>query len=135
MVNTTVSSINISGTTYGRSTDKSDVDLITHIYQYMLAATLLLSVFILVHDSIIFMDYFPSRRKFVASMFMLITACDMLTAFGSLLQGIPAVICLLDGSARFPNWSNGIYFPISGNFYQCSVFYTVVLSVKKNNQH
>ena len=64
---------------------------------------------------------------------MLITACDMLVAFASLLQGIPAAICLLDSSACFPNWSNGIYFPISGNFYICSVFHTVVLSVKKQS--
>ena len=100
-------------------------------YRYMLPVNLVLSVFILIHNSVILMDYYPDRRKFVTSMFMLIAACDMLTAFGCVLKAVPAALCLLNPEALFPYWLEGLHLPVSGISYIFSVFFTVVLSVTK----
>ena len=100
-------------------------------YQYLLPVNLLLSLLILVHNTVILMDYFPDRRKFFTSLFMLIAGSDMLTAFGCILKAVPAVICLTDANKSVPSWLNFAYFPLSGTGYICSVFFTVVLSVTK----
>ena len=127
MANTTMTSAYVSGTF--TSTEDPEVPIST--YQYVLPVDLLFSGVILVHNSIILKDYYPERKKLVTSIFMLIAACDMLTAFGSVLRSVPAVIYLLDSNARIPNGLNGLYVPFLETSYACSVFFNVVLSVTK----
>ena len=100
-------------------------------YKFMLPGNIFLSLFILLQNSIILVDNFPDRSKFVTSMFILIAAFDMIQAFGSILKGIPALICLLNSQATVPRWLNVFHFPLAGTSYICSVFFNVVLSATK----
>ena len=104
---------------------------ISTTFKYMLPGNLLLSAFILFQNSIIVVDYFPDRRKFVISIFMLIAAFDMVQAIGSIFEAIPALICLFNSQAFVPKWLNIFHFPLAGTTYVCSVFFNVVLSVTK----
>ena len=94
-------------------------------YKFMLQGNIFLSLFILLQNSIILVDNFPDRSKFVTSMFMLIAAFDMIQALGSVLKGIPALICLLNSQATVPRWLNVFHFPLAGTSYICSVFFNV----------
>ena len=104
---------------------------ISHTFKFILPVNLFLAGFILLQNTIILVDYFPDRKKFVTSLFMLIAVLDMLLALGSLLKAIPAVICRLNSQANIPKWLNFLHFPISGTSYILSVFVNVVLSVTK----
>lgn len=104
---------------------------ISTTFKYMLPENMILSVFILLQNSVILVDYYPDRRKFVTSIFMLIAAFDMIQAFGSVLKAIPAVICLVKTDASVPKWVNMFHFPIAGTSYICCIYFNVVLSAAK----
>ena len=77
----------------------------------------------------ILVDYYPDRKKLVISLFMLIAVLDMTVAFGTVLEAIPAIICLVNSKAKIR--TNLWYFPIAGTSYIVSVFANAVLSVTK----
>ena len=106
-----------------------DFKTIKQTFKYMLPVNLFLSVFILLQNSIILVDYYPDRKKLVISLFMLIAVLDMTVAFGTVLEAIPAIICFINSEAEI--WTNLLYFPIAGLSYIVSVFANAVLSVTK----
>jgi hypothetical protein len=108
-----------------------DTSYITKTYENMLPAIFLFSIFILIHNSVILMDYYPDRRKFVTSMFMIIATCDMLMAFGSIFNAVPAIKCIIYPKVPQASWLDGLYFPVERTSYICSVYFTAVLSVTK----
>ena len=102
---------------------------ISRAFEHILPVNLFLSAFILLQNSIILVDYYPDRRKLVISLFMLIAILDMILAFGTVLEAIPAIICLNSSQAEIH--TNLLYFPIAGTSYIISVSTNAVLSVTK----
>ena len=89
-----------------------------------------LSIIVLVQNTVIFMDFYKERAKFVSSLFMGIALADILKAQGDL---ILSVISILDYSAHLGNsilYKSLFYYMITAlPGINCSKLFNLVLTI------
>ena len=100
-------------------------------YHYIAPFNITLACFILIHNSIIFADYYKDRKRIVTAMFMFIAAADIFSAVGEVVRGITALACYGSPYIYIPAWIVVFYLSVGIYGQICSAFCTTVLAVTK----
>ena len=112
-------------------------DLYNNQYEYLKGATyqlspltIFLSVFVILHNLMIFLEYFRDKTSVISSFFMGIALADIFTAVGQLVVSVISILVytnLVDPQVLYKSFYFFIFIALPG--YSCSKFLSTFLAI------
>ena len=112
-------------------------DLYNNQYEYLKGATyqlspltIFLSVFVILHNLMIFLEYFRDKTSVISSFFMGIALADIFTAVGQLVVSVISIMVytdLVDRHVLYKSFYFSIFIALPG--YSCSKFLGTFLAI------
>ncbi|KAL5262077.1 hypothetical protein ACHWQZ_G007687 [Mnemiopsis leidyi] len=101
-----------------------------HPYPYIAPPNMLLAVFILLQNTVIFLDCYRDRARIARRLYLVIALTDMLSAVVELIRDGVALSCLRE-KFQIPAWTVVWYLSMGLSYYNCSISFNVILAVAK----
>ena len=99
-------------------------------YPYIGPPNMFLAVFILLQNTVIFLDCYRDRARIARRLYLVIALTDMFSAVLELIRDGVSLSCL-QGRIQIPAWTVVWYLSMGLSCYNCSISFNVILAVAK----